>query len=280
MIGIKKKQRLSYHVLVILFGFIMVYPILWMIAASLKENADIFQHAASLWPRRFVLDNYAVGFKGFGGIRFSTFIGNSLAITLLSTIGAVLASTCVAYGFSRVKFRFKRFWFACMMLTMMLPMQVIMIPQFIFFDKLHLTNTIIPLVLPQFGGRVFFIFLIMQFIGGIPRELDEAAYMDGCGKYRIFAKVIIPLIVPAIVTCTVFSFMWVWEDFFSPLLYLNEPAKYTVPLALRMFNDTASTSNWGATMAMSCVSLIPIFLLFAAFQKYIVEGISTTGLKG
>lgn len=274
------RKKVAYHLVIGAFAIIMLYPILWMISASFKMNTDIFHNAASLWPSSFTLQNYYTGWKGFGGISFATFLNNSLVITLLSTIGSVIASTLVAYGFSRINFRLKKFWFACMMLTMMLPVQVIMIPQYIFFDKLKLTDTIAPLVLPQFAGRVFFIFLIMQFIGGIPKELDEAAYVDGCGRYGIFVRVIIPLIVPAIVTSTVFSFMWVWEDFFSPLLYLNAPAKYTIPLALRMFNDTSSTSNWGATMAMSCFSLVPVFILFAGFQKYLVEGIATTGLKG
>jgi multiple sugar transport system permease protein len=274
------KKRIVYHLFIGLFAFCMVYPILWMISASFKENSDIFQNAASLWPKKIVIENYITGWKGFGGISFGIFLKNSLIITILTTLGSVCSSVLVAYGFARINFKFKKFWFSCMMLTMMLPVQVIMIPQYIFFDKLKLNNTIAPLVLPQFFGRVFFIFLIMQFISGIPKELDEAAYMDGCSRYGVFFRVILPLIVPAIITSTVFSFMWVWEDFFSPLLYLNTPAKYTIPLALRMYNDTSSASDWGATMAMSCVSLIPVFILFAFFQKYLVEGISTTGLKG
>ena len=276
----KLVKNIPYHLFIGLLAIIMIYPIAWMISASFKDNADIFKNATRLLPENFILDNYLTGWKGFGGISFSVFFKNSLVIAILSTIGAVASSTMVAYGFSRIDFHLKKFWFACMMLTMMLPVQVILIPQYIFFDKLHLTNTITPIVLPQYCGRVFFIFLIMQFISGIPRELDEAAHIDGCGRYSIFLKIILPLIVPAIVTSAVFSFMWVWEDFFSAILYLNTPAKYTIPLALRMFNDTSSSSNWGATMAMSTLSLVPVFLLFAFFQKYLVEGISTTGLKG
>lgn len=276
----KRLKRVLYHLVICGFGFIMVYPIIWMLMSSVKDNSEIFTNAASLIPRMFTLDNYIAGFKGFGNITFFTFIKNSLVITIVATIGCVIASTLVGYGFSRLEFRGKRFWFSVMMATMMLPMQVTIVPQYILFNALGMTGTNLPLILPQFGGRVFFIFLIVQFIDGIPKELDQAAYIDGCGKYSVFTRIILPLIVPAIVTSTVFSFMWIWEDFFTALIYLDQPAKYTVPLALRMFNDASSASNWGATLAMSTFSLLPVFILFACFQKYLVEGIATTGLKG
>jgi len=276
----KRLKRALYHLVICGFGFVMVYPIIWMVVSSVKDNSEIFTNAASLIPKAFTMDNYVAGFKGFGNIPFMTFIKNSLVITVVGTVGCVVASTLVGYGFSRLEFRGKRFWFSIMMATMMLPMQVTIVPQYILFDALGMTGTNLPLILPQFGGRVFFIFLIVQFIDGIPKELDQAAYIDGCGKYSVFTRIILPLIVPAIVTSTVFSFMWIWEDFFTALIYLDQPAKYTVPLALRMFNDASSASNWGATLAMSTVSLVPVFILFACFQKYLVEGIATTGLKG
>lgn len=276
----KSYKMIIYHFFVILFGFIMIYPILWMIFASFKDNSEIFKNAGSLIPKTFRIENYVTGWKGLGSVTFSTFFKNSFIITILSTIGAVISSTIVAYGFGRIKFVGKKFWFACMLLTMMLPFQVVMIPQFVIFHKLNWINTFLPLVVPQFLSQPFFVFLTVQFIQGLPSELDESAKIDGCGKFMIFYRIITPLLTPAIITSTIFSFYWRWEDFFSPLLYLNKPKLFTVPLALRMFADPAAVTNWGGMMAMATLSLIPVFLIFVMFQKYLVEGISTTGLKG
>ncbi len=273
-------KRIVYHIGIIIFGYMMIYPILWMFFASFKDNSDIFRNAASLWPGQFYFENYAIGWKGFGNSSFSVFFRNSFVITIVSTIGAVASSALVAYGFARIKFLGRKFWFACMMVTMMLPFQVVMIPQFVLFHKLNWINTFRPLIVPQFLGQPFFIFLMVQFIQGIPGELDQSAKIDGCSKYGMFFRIILPLLSPALITSTIFSFYWRWEDFFSALLYLNKPSLYTIPLALRMFADPASVTNWGAMLAMSTLSLIPVFLVFLFFQKYLVEGISTTGLKG
>ena len=162
----------------------------------------------------------------------------------------------------------------------MLPAQVTIIPQYIVFSKLNLLNTFWPLILPRLGGQAFFIFLIMQFIRGIPHELDEAAEIDGCNKFSIFTRIMLPLISPALITSAIFSFYWTWEDFLSPVVYLNNPKLYTISLALRSFADPSATTDWGAVFAMSSLSLVPVFILFIAFQRYLVEGISTTGLKG
>lgn len=278
--SLKKFRRIIYHLFVIVFGFLMIYPVLWMIFASFKDNNDIFKNAGVLIPKTFRFENYMTGWKGLGSVSFGTFFKNSLIITITSTIGAVASSTVVAYGFARIKFIGKKFWFACMLVTMMLPMQVVMIPQFVIFHKLGWINTFLPLIVPQFLSQPFFVFLMVQFIQGIPSELDQSAKIDGCGRFMIFYKIIIPLLTPAIITSTIFSFYWRWEDFFSPLLYLNKPKLFTVPLALRMFADPAATTNWGGMMAMATLSLIPVFLIFVIFQKYLVEGISTTGLKG
>ncbi len=166
-----------------------------------------------------------------------------------------------------------------MFITLMLPYQVIMIPQFIIFQKLHWVNTFAPLILPMFMGQPFFIFLMVQFIRGIPAELDESAYLDGCGMFRIFTHIMFPLITPAVITTVIFSFYWRWDDFLGPLLYLNKPSLFTVSLALKMFSDPMTSTDWGAIFAMGTVSLLPILAIFVAFQKHLVEGISTTGLK-
>jgi multiple sugar transport system permease protein len=270
-----------YHVLVAGFALIMLYPLIWMFASSFKPSEEVFRTVTSLIPSRIELDNFARGWKGFGGTTFTTFYVNSLFYAGMATLLSVGASSIVAYGFSRIKFVGRGFWFACMLMTLMLPVQVTIIPQYVaFVNLLELRNSFLPLLLPRMGGQAFFIFMIMQFIRGIPKELDEAAEIDGCGRFGIFFRIILPLIQPALITAAIFSFYWTWEDFLGPLIYLNAPQQYTVSLALRAFSDPSAGTDWGAIFAMSSLSLIPVFLIFIFFQRYLVQGISTTGLKG
>lgn len=273
-------KKIIYHVLVCFFGFLMIYPLLWMVMSSFKDTREIFQTAGSLIPSQFKFENYANGWNGFGGIKFSVFFKNSLFISVIATLGAVFSSAVIAFGFARCKFPFKKFWFSCMMLTLMLPFQVVMVPQFIMFQKIGWVGTFLPLIVPYFFGQAFFIFMIMQFIQGIPRDLDEAAKIDGCSIYGIFFRIILPLVVPSLITSAIFSFMWRWDDFLASLLYLNKPSMYPVSLALKMFSDPSASSDFGAMFAMATLSLLPIFLIFLFFQKYLVEGVSTSGLKG
>lgn len=283
MAGYKNQKYMKtvfYHLLVGIVGFFMIYPLIWMVFSSFKPSADVRTTAHILIPQKFVLENYINGWKGFGGVDFGVFFRNSLIISILSTIGGVASSVLVAYGFARIKFRGRNFWFVCMMLTLMLPQQVIMIPQFIIFRTLNWVNTFKPLIVPEFLSKPFFIFLIMQFIKGIPTELDQAAKIDGCGRYMIFYKIILPLVTPALITSAIFAFYWKWDDFLGALLYLNKPSLYTLSLALRMFADPAAVTDWGAMFAMCTLSLLPVFVIFISLQKYIVEGISTSGLKG
>lgn len=273
-------QSIIYHVFVGAFCLLMIYPLLWLFSSSLKPSAEVFRDTTSLIPSRLSFENYANGWAGFGGITFSTFYLNSFIYTILAVIITVFFSAMVAYGFSRIQFTGRKFWFACMITTLMLPVQVVIIPQYIMFSNLKWLNTLYPLLLPRIGGQAFFIFMFMQFIRGIPKELDEAAEIDGCGKIGIFFRIILPLIVPAMVTAAIFSFYWTWEDFLSPLIYLNSPKLYTVSLALRSFADPSANTDWGAIFAMSALSLVPVFIIFIFFQRYLVQGISTTGLKG
>jgi multiple sugar transport system permease protein len=273
-------RTLIYHLLVGGFGLLMLYPILWLFASSFKSTAEIWANVRSLIPLDFTLANYVNGWRGFGGITFATFYTNSFFYAGVATLLTVLASAVVAYGFARINFVGRRIWFACMLATLMLPVQVQIIPQYIIFSELGWINTFYPLLLPRIGGQAFFIFMIMQFIRGIPKDLDEAAEMDGCGKGSIFFRIILPQITPALITAAIFSFYWTWEDFLTPLIYLNDPKLYTVSLALRSFADPSGTTDWGAIFAMSSLSLVPVFVIFVAFQRFLVEGISTTGLKG
>ncbi len=273
-------KKITYHVLVILFGFVMIYPVLWMISGSLKDNAEILRGSLSLIPETLKLSNYSTGWSGFAGTTFATFFRNSIVITVVATFGTVISSALVAYSFSRIKYRGRGLWFACMLATMMLPSQVIMIPQFLLWYDLHLVPGPLPLILPYYCGQAFFIYQMMQFMAGIPRDLDEAATIDGCSKYTVFTRVLLPLMKPSVVTTVIIQFYWKWDDYMGPLLYLSTPDSYTVSLAIKNFADASSTTDYGAMFAMSTLSMIPVFLIFLFFNKYLVEGISTSGLKG
>ncbi|MBO0993178.1 carbohydrate ABC transporter permease [Bacillus sp. SD088] len=270
-----------YHGGILLLGLLMIYPILWTIASSLKPESEIFRNAVSLIPSEWKWENYVTGWKGFGNLSFSTFFLNSTFVTTMVVIGTLFSSTLVAFGFARLKFRFRTPLFVCMIITLMLPSQVTLIPQYILFHNLGWVNTYLPLIVPAFiGGTPFFIFLMIQFIRGIPRELDEAAYMDGATTFGIFWRVILPLTIPALATVAIFSFYWTWDDFMTPLVYLNDTKLYTVALGLQLFSDPSSVSAWGPMFAMSVASIVPQLLIFLFFQKYLVEGITAGGVKG
>ena len=280
----KKKRlikKIIYHILVCGFGLVMIYPLIWMVMSSFKETNTIFATAGSLIPEKFILENYTNGWKGFGNVSFATFFKNSLFISIVATIGTVISSALAAFGFSRCRFTGRKFLFAAMLVTMMLPAQVLMIPQYLWYQKLGWAGTYIPLIVPYFFAiQGFFVYLMINFIDGIPKELDEAAKIDGCSYYSIFARIIFPLIKPALVTAGIFSFMWRWDDFLSALLYVNDSAKYPVSLALKLFCDPGSSSDYGAMFAMATLSVLPAVIIFIFFQRYLVEGIATSGLKG
>jgi multiple sugar transport system permease protein len=274
-------RRTVYHILVCLGAFVMVYPLLWMLMSSFKETNTIFTTASELIPRKFTLENYATGWKGFGKIHFGTFFKNSAFITILATAGTVLSSAFVAYSFTRCHFRGKKILFAAMLVSMMLPAQILMIPQYLWYQKLGWIGSYLPLIVPYcFAIQGFFVYLIMNFINGIPQELDEAAKIDGCSYYTIFFRIILPLVVPALITASIFSFIWRWEDFLSPLLYVGKTEMYPISLALKLFCDPASTSDYGAMFSMSILSILPLIVIFILLQRYLVDGIVSSGIKG
>ncbi len=273
-------SSILYHVAIGSFGFVMLYPVLWLFASSLKAPDEIFTQITTLIPRELHFENYAEGWRGFGGITFATFFKNSFIYAGFGTLIQVTASVIIGYGFARIKFQGKRIWFTIMLLTLMLPSEVLMIPQYIIFSKLGWVNSFLPLLVPRIGGSAFFIFMMVQFIRGIPVDLDEAAMIDGANQFGIFRYVIGPQLKPAIITAAIFSFYWTWDDFLGPLIYLTNPKLYTVSVALRSFTDASSITNWGAIFAMLGLSLLPALLLFVFFQRYLVQGIATTGLKG
>ena len=272
-------RTLLYHVVLCLASIAMLYPLLWMLASSFKPDSDIFGDA-SLWPRHFSLAAYWRGWSGLQ-VTFGQFFLNSLVVSLCSVVGNVMSCSLAAYAFARLKFRGQKFWFALMLGTLMLPYHVTLIPQYILFLNLDWVDTFLPLIVPKFlAVDAFFIFLLVQFFRSIPRELDEAAMIDGCGPWRIYWIVILPLSITALATAAVFTFIWTWDDFFGPLIYLNDMNSYTVQLGLRSFVDSTGKSDWGALFAMSTLTLLPLFVFFLFFQRLLIDGIATTGLKG
>ncbi|WP_159885071.1 carbohydrate ABC transporter permease [Paenibacillus puerhi] len=273
-------QQLVLHGIIIFLGLLMLYPILWLISSSLKPANLIFTDL-SLWPKEVTLDNYIKGWKGIARVPFLTFMTNSFIISILCVVGNLISCSMAAYAFGRLDFDLKKIWFALMLVTIMLPHHVTIIPQYILFKELNWIDTYYPLTIPKWlATDAFFIFLMVQFIRGLPKELDESATIDGCGKIRIYWRIVLPLAVPALITTGIFTFIWTWDDFFSQLLYLNTAKLYTIPLGLRLFMDSSGESNWGVLFAMSVLSLIPSLVIFFSCQKYFVEGISTSGIKG
>jgi multiple sugar transport system permease protein len=273
-------SKIVYHLVVAALGLLMVYPVMWMISGAFKTQYEILNESLKLIPDSVSLDNFLRGWKGFGRLTFAGFFRNSFVISSLVTLGVTVSSAIVAYAFARLRFPGRQLLFACMMATMMLPGQVVMIPQYIIFRNLDLTNTYVPLILPAWFSRAFFTFMMMQFIQGLPKELDEAAIIDGCSRYSVFTRIVLPLIAPALITTIIIQFYWAWDDFMGPLIYLSRPAKYPASLAIKLFADSTSTTDYGAMFAMSTLSLIPVFGIFLFFNKYLMQGISMSGLKG
>jgi multiple sugar transport system permease protein len=266
------------HIIMIALAFLMLYPLLWMVVSSLRPNNAIFTDP-SIIPNSFDVQNYTAGWNALSS-PFSLYLGNSIIIVIGAILGNLFACSLAAYAFARLEFRFKRIAFTIMLLTIMLPFQVTLVPQYIMFSYVHMLNTFWPLILPKIlGTDSFFIFLMVQFIRAIPRELDEAARIDGCGHPRIFFRVILPLMTPALATTTIFTFIWMWNEFFGPIVYLTQPHTWTVQVALGQFIDNQTGGNWGALFAMSVVSLIPVFLAFLIGQRFLIRGIATTGIK-
>ena len=266
------------HTMVIAVALVMIYPLLWMIASSLRPNEIIFREPGILLDT-FETENYTEGWNALAN-PFNVYLVNSALVVLGSIIGNLVSCSMAAYAFARLDFRFKKTAFALMLVTIMLPFHVVIIPQYIMFSHLGWVNTFWPLIVPKLlATDAFFIFLMVQFMRGLPKELDEAARIDGAGHGRIFLQVILPMMVPALATTTIFTFIWVWNDFFSQLIYLTRPDVYTVPVALQAFVDASGESSWGSLFAMSIVTLIPVFFVFLIGQRFLVRGMATTGIK-
>ncbi|MER6561388.1 carbohydrate ABC transporter permease [Streptomyces sp. NPDC001027] len=274
----RRVRSLLKHAALIACALLMLYPVLWMVVSSLRPSSEIFRNAGiALTDLR--VKNYSNGWNAFGR-PFSHYLVNSLIVVVGAIIGNLLACSLAAYAFARLEFRAKRLWFALMLVTIMLPIHVLIVPQYVMYSQLGWVNTFLPLIVPKFlATDAFFIFLMVQFIRGIPRELDEAARIDGAGQGRIFFQIILPLMIPALATTAIFTFIWTWNDFYTQLIYLTDPDKYTTPIALRALVDQQSATDWGSVFSMSVMTLLPVFLVFLFGQRFLLRGIATTGGK-
>ena len=230
---------------------------------------------------KFSFQNFIDGWKSAGIYTYATYFINSFIMVIPTTLLTIASSALVAYGFARFNFPFKKQLFAILIATLMLPNSVIIIPRYVLFNKFGWVDSYMPFWVPALlACYPFFIYQLIQFMRGIPRDLDEAATIDGCSKYKVYSHIILPLMKPSIVTTVIIQFYWKWDDYLGPLLYLSRPQSYTVSIAIKLFADSASTTDYGAMFAMSTLSLIPVFLIFLFFNRYLVQGIGTSGLKG
>ncbi len=278
--GKNRTGRTIRLIIMIVVSVITIYPLLWMLASSFKFETDIFKNM-NLMPNPATLENYIKGWRGASGQNFGVYFKNSFIIIFFVVLGNMTSSSLTAFAFARMDFTFKKILFAVMLVTMMLPFHVTLIPRYIMFNNMGWIDTYYPLTVPAFfATHGFFIFLNVQFMRGIPKELDYAATVDGCGPIMLYSTVILPLSLPALASTAIFSFIWTWNDFFSQLIYISDPLKYTISLGLRSFMDATTRSAYGQIFAMSLLSLVPILIFFITCQRYLIEGIVTTGIKG
>ena len=279
----KTKKQLNTvfsYLLIILIGCVLLFPIVWMFLAAFKTNEEIFGSIALL-PKTFSFDNFIQGWKSAGQYSYLTYFLNSFILVIPTTLLTLASCSLVAYGFARFNFPFKKQLFALLIATLMLPNSVIIIPRYVLFNKLGWLDSYLPFWAPALlACYPFFVFQMVQFMRGIPRDLDESACIDGCGTFRVFWQILLPLMKPALFSAALFQFLWTYNDYFNSLIYINSVSKYTISLALRLSVDAESVVVWGRVMAMAFVAVLPLILLFFTAQKYFVEGIATSGLKG
>lgn len=265
------------YALLIAIGVSFALPLVWAFCASLKTLDQVYAFPPQFWPDEPVWSNYPEALRKLPFVRF---IANTLVLTLSSVVGSVLTASMVGYSFARLKWRGRDFWFIVLLATMMLPAQVLLIPQFLQFKWLGWVNTYKPLIVPSWlGGGAFAIFLFRQFFKGVPKELEEAAMLDGATTWQIYTRIMLPLAKPALATIAVLSFIGHWQEFMGPLIYLSDFEKYPVSLGLQMYQSVEG--SWAnLLMAASLVTLLPLAILFFAAQRYFVKGLLLTGSKG
>lgn len=270
--------RIIIYTILIFAAVICLFPFIWMISTSFKPMSDIYKMPPSLIPERITITNFVEGWKG---ANFQMYFKNTAVIAFLATVGTVLSSATVAYGFARFESRLSKVLFMVLLGTIMLPTQVTLIPQYLLYHKMGMLDTFWPFVIPSWlGGGAFNIFLFVQFFRTLPKELDEAAKIDGANSLQIFTKILLPSVKPVMLAVLVMSLVYNWNDFFNPLIYLNSNDKFTIAIGLQFFKGSQGNVQVGQMMAMALVSLLPVLIVFVTCQKYFIEGIKLSGLKG
>ena len=273
-------RRAFTYAFLIAVGIFMIYPLLFMLSGTFKTNQELFT-TLSLVPKSFSFEAYVNGWQGTGQYSYTRFYANTFKLVIPTVLLTLISSTLVAYGFSRFKYRGRNLLFMLMLSTLMLPETVTIIPKFILFNKLGWLNSYRPFIIPAaFAGNAFFVFMMVQFFRGIPKELDEAAKIDGCNSLRILVEVLVPLLTPVLFSVGIFQFIWTWNDFFKALIYISDVKTYPLSLALKMSVDVSSGVKWSEVLAMSFLAILPSVVIFFLAQKHFVEGIASTGIKG
>jgi len=275
-------KRFWMYTILVVVAIIMLYPILWLFGASFKSNAEIHSSIGFI-PSTFSMQPYINGWTTGTEYTMGHYFLNTFAIVIPRMLFTVISSTVVSYGFARFKFPFKKQFFALLIGTLLLPQVILRIPSYLMWREFHLLDTFAPLTLPHlFATDAFFVFMLIQFFRGIPKDLDEAAKIDGCGRFGTLIRILVPCIKPAIISIGLFSFMWAMNDFMGPLIFISSVEKYPVTIALRMSMDATGSAGYeeNQIIAMSVVSLIPSIIVFICAQKHFVDGITTGSVKG
>ena len=277
----KKEYKIGAYFILICVGILMIYPLVWLFFATFKSNQELFG-SLSLFPKEFLTDGISKGLKGSGQFTYTRFYLNTFIMVIPTVLFTVVSTGIVSYGFARFRFPGKKILFLLMLSTLMLPDSVIIIPRYVLFNKLGWVDTYLPFWMPGLlACYPFFIFMQVQFLRGIPKELDESACVDGCNPFTTYIKILFPLMKPAIFSVTIFQFLWRWNDYFNNLIYISSVKNYTLSLALKMSIDgTGAVTQWNQVLSMSFLSMIPPTLLYFFAQKYFVEGITAGGVKG
>lgn len=261
-------------------AIVMLYPLLWLVGASFKSNTEIYTEIG-FWPARFDFGAYAKGWKTSTEYTFATYFLNSFLITIPRILVTVISCVLVAYAFARFEFWGKKLLFSVMVGTMMLPLIILRLPQYLVFKEVGWLDSYLPLIVPSaFATDTFFVFMLVQFLRGIPRDMEEAAQIDGCNALQLLWHIIVPLLKPAIISVIVFQFIWTMNDFMGPLIYLSTVEKYPVSLALKMSIGATEEVEWASVIAISVLALVPSVTVFFLAQKHFIEGATSSGVKG
>ena len=268
------------YTVLLLMGLVMLYPMIWLVGASFKSNAEVFTEIG-FWPSRFDFSAYAKGWKTSSEYTFATYFLNSFLIIIPKVIVTVISCVLVAYAFARFEFWGKKFLFSVMVGTMMLPLIILRLPQYLMFKEFGWVDTYLPLIIPAaFATDTFFVFMLVQFLRGIPRDMEEAAQIDGCNALQLLWYILVPILKPAIISVVVFQFIWSMNDFMGPLIYLSSVENYPVSLALKMSIGATEEVEWASVIAISVVALVPSLVVFFLAQRHFIEGAASSGIKG